>query len=133
MGLGVCGREREPYLFVEVKEKDNDGEEEGGEEDGERYPGDPCSWPQVELAAPGADCCYRAVAAAVVVVSAGRWRVDDDFGIWDDALHVDEVAGGVEAGCVEGRADEEVLDVVVRASQSEVGIRGEERLVRCLG
>lgn len=36
-------------------------------------------------------------------------------------------------GSVFGRADEEVLDVVVGAPEAEVGVGGEEGLVGCLG
>ena len=100
------------HLLVQMKHKYNDSEDEQRSDDGDSDPGYPLSWPQVELLPPHI---------------ALDWGDDYDLRIRNDAFHIDVVLIGML-----GRADEEVLDVVVSSAQTKVGIRGQKRLVSCL-
>ena len=101
------------HLLVQMKHKYTDSEDEQRSDDGDSDPGYPLSWPQVELLPPH------------IALDGGD---DDDLRVRDDALHVDVVLI-----CVLRGADEEVLNVVVRATETEIDVRREEGLVCCLG
>lgn len=99
----------ETYLLVQMQHEHNDREDGCRSYDGDGDPWDPLPGAEVQLSLPR-------------LVTDG-WD-DDNLGIRDDALHVDKMLLGVFRG-----ADEEVLDVVVRPAQSEVGIRSEQGLI----
>ena len=101
------------HLLVQMKHKYNDSEYEQRRDDGDSDPGYPLSWPQVELLPPHI---------------ALDWGDDYDLRIRNDAFHIDVVLISML-----GRADEEVLDVVVRPAEAEVDVGGEQGLVCGLG
>ena len=55
------------------------------------------------------------------------WWDNDDFGVGDDAFHVDEVLLRVFGG-----ANEKVLDVIIRATKTEIRVRRKESMIRSL-
>ena len=101
-----------------MQHEHDDAKEHDRRAEDDRDPGNPVARVQVQLAAPAAR-----VGPAIV----GLVRVDDDLRVGDEALDVDEVLGLPPC-----RADEEVLDVVVRSAEAKVRVRRAKREVRRL-
>ena len=94
--------------------EDDDSKKYDRHHDGKRNPWDPVSRTQVKFAMP------RSVDV--------RRRINDDFGVRNDTFHACEMRL-IRRRRIERRADEEILDIVIRASETKEGVRREERLV----
>lgn len=79
----------------------NNGQYCRGHDDCQRHPGNPLARPQKQLALPRP-------------VTKPRGWVNDDTGIWNNALHVDEVVLGMFRG-----SHKKVLDIIVCPAKAE--------------
>lgn len=108
---------RKTHLFADVQDDHDDSEAEDGREQDDRHPRDPIPRSEVQRLGP----------TARFVDPFGLVRVDQDLRVGDDPFDVDKVLG-----LVSRRADKEVLDVVVGASETAVSVRSREGHVRRL-
>ena len=108
-----AAQDAQTHLFTEMQNKHNHGQHSCRNDHRQRDPWDPLPRSEVQLLPPWP-----------VVFD---WRNNHDLRVRDNALHVDEMLRNVLR-----RADKQVLDVVVRASKTEVGVRCEEGMVACL-
>jgi len=99
-------------LLIQMQDEDNHRQDSGRSDDSECHPRDPLTRAQVQLLPPRV---------------AFHRRNDDDLRVRNHALHIDEMLGRVFR-----RANEQVLDVVVRSPEAEVHVRRQQRLVRRL-
>lgn len=103
--------ERETHLLVDMEDKDESAEQEDRRSQHNRHPRDPIPRMKVQLLSPRTWVL-------------GPLRLERDYEhlrVGNDALDVDVVLG-----LVAGRADEEVLDVVVRSAEAKVGVGSSE-------
>ena len=100
---------RVTHLLTQMQHKHNNRQHRRRDHHRQGHPRDPLPRPQIQLLPPP--------------VALER-RDDHELRVRDHAFHVNVVIL-----CVLGRADEEVLDVVVRAAEPEVGVGREEGLV----